>query len=782
VPATTRPKEKIVAFIPPVPRSIAVPPETPKIVGQPSVIARPPATRRAAEHEDLSDVQIGEAIRKAVDYLLAQFSPSTGLLRKLDPNTYDLSMGEDALCVYALLQASQSIDDSRLNPKSTRMKEMVSAMKQLPLQQFSRETYARALRASALAVYDAPEDRQTLAADTLALARGARAGAYSYRVSSNRGSGRFGGWDNSNSQYGLLGVWSGAEVGREVPSTYWQAVSKHWEATQSADGEWSYHGPDRVGTHSMTCAGLASLFVAHDYLEPARFTGSVGREPFVPAIVRGLKWLETDDNSITLDHEGYDLYGVERVGLASGFKYLGTHDWYRELAAKTIKNQSADGSFNEQFRAYGPLVETAYSLLFLARGRHPILMNKLRFDGHWANRPRDVANLARFAAHQLERPLNWQVVPISRQVVPTSRDWADWMDSPILYLASHEAPKLSDDDCDRIRQFVDNGGLLFTQADGNASEFNSFAVELAKRLFPAYPMTDLPANHPMYSMQFRLAPVPGLKAVSNGSRLLMLHSTLDLSKYWELRDFKSKAEMFQWGTNLFLYAAGKRDLRNRLDSTYIPPPTAPPITTFRIARLRYDGNWNPEPAAWVRFGRWFTGETGYGLEVSDVAITDLKPATAPVAVLTGTSRHDLTDAEAAAIKSFVESGGVIFVDMCGGSGDFYAGLESSLYLKAFADAPLRTVAGSHPLLSGDQSGMDDLSRPRLRIFAIESLGADGGAPQELSAGRGHIVTTRLDVTTGLLGTQTWGIRGYDPDYAQRLAKNVILWTLDGQRD
>ena len=78
--------------------------------------------------------------------------------------------------------------------------------------------------------------------------------------------------------------------------------------------------------------------------------------------------------------------------------------------------------------------------------------------------------------------------------------------------------------------------------------------------------------------------------------------------------------------------------------------------------------------------------------------------------------------------------------------------------------------------------MEDLSRPRLRAYAVESVGAEGGLPEEIAVGRGHLLATRLDITTGLLGTQTWGIRGYDPDYSQRLVKNVILWTLDGQRD
>jgi len=163
---------------------------------------------------------------------------------------------------------------------------------------------------------------------------------------------------------------------------------------------------------------------------------------------------------------------MERAGLACGFKMFGRHDWYRELAEQTLKEQGKDGSWS----SYNPDVDTAFAILFLARGRHPLMMNKLHFVGAWANRPRDVAHLAKFTGKETERPLNWQVVQLSGE-------WGDWMDSPILYLASHEAPIMDESDFAKLRSFVMAGGLLFTQADGGNKEFNQFAELLAMKLF-----------------------------------------------------------------------------------------------------------------------------------------------------------------------------------------------------------------------------------------------------------------------------------------------------------
>jgi hypothetical protein len=671
------------------------------------------------------------------------------------------------------MQAQEATNDPRLNPHDANMIAMIEAMKRINLNNYHWETYARGIRATALALYNRPEDRDILKEDATALVKGSHAGGYTYQLAKTglvrddgAGAGR---WDNSNSQYGLLGVWSAAEVGFEVPDAYWNLVQKHWMQDQLANGEWGYSGKKEEGRHSMTCAGLASMFVTHDYLDVPKFGIDVGRDPFTPAISKGLNWLESGNNAVTLNSGAYDLYGLERVGLASGFKFFGRHEWYRELATKVVANGGFGGKGGEA-------VDTAYNLLFLARGRHPILMNKVRFDGFWANRPRDVANLARFAGYQLERPLNWQVVPINRE-------WTDWMDSPILYLSSHKTIKLSDAEYGKIRSYVENGGLLFMQADGGALEFNRFAHEAAHKLFPAYEMTLLPPSHPLRTVMFKTKPTGNLYMVSNGSRILMLYSSEDLSKSWQLRDNKNKPFPFEIGTNLFIYAAGKRDLRNHITSTYIPAVAATPSATFTIARLKYAGNWDPEPAAWQRFSRWFQLNTGYALNVTQVPINELTPETGPVADLTGTARYDLTDSESAAIKKYVESGGVLLVDLCGGRGTFDKGLQTSLFFKVFASTPSRVMSSSHPILSGvGGNGMDDLAKPILRQYAIDQLGTHAGFPEEIAAGKGHVIFTSLDITSGLLGTNTWGITGYEPAYAESLTKNVILWTLDGQHE
>lgn len=784
----------------PAPHEVSVAPEkTPDTTTQP--VAPPaeppiasnsgrPALRPVPDNaEGPTDKQIGDAIQEGINWMVANFDPAKHELKLQLGDRNPMHGGMDALCVYAMMQSNEAISDPRLNIRGDFMKGCLEAMKQFPNEEhFS--TYARGIRATALALYNRKEDHDALKADVKWLIEASEEGAYTYTKIRPGGPMRPGGpngsaapvrpgprgpsqSDNSNSQYGLLGVWSGAESEVEVPLAYWQAVEKHWIGCQAKNGQWAY-GPGRPdsGTISMSAAGVASLFVTHDWLDAPKFGASVGRDPFSPALKKGLEWFEQGNNSININGGwwGYTIYGVERVGLASGFKFFGQHDWYRELATQILRAQGADGSWDN-----GNPVDTAYCLLFLSRGRHPILMNKLRFDGFWANRPRDLANLARYTSHQLERTVNWQVVPLSHP-------WTDWNDSPIIYLASHVPVRISDSEIENLRAFVMAGGMLFTQADGDSLEFNRFAVDLAHRVFPGYEMTDLPANHPIYSVVYKISPRPALKMVSNGARLLMVHSPIDLAKAWQLREQKLHKTPFELGVNMFIYAAGKRDLRNRLESTYVAEVTAPPLQTIHVARVKYTCNWDPEPYAWTRFARVFGHKTGYAAAATPVPMRELNVEQTPVAHLTGTARYDPTSVEVAAVRKYVESGGVLIVDLCGGTGPFDESVRTHLFAQAFPEALPRVMGANHPLLVAGPPGMLDISHPRLRPYTVELLGNGGGYPSIFAAGKGHVIFTSFDLTCGLLGTNTWGILGYEPAYSEAFMRNLIFWTIDGQKE
>jgi hypothetical protein len=579
-------------------------------------------------------------------------------------------------------------------------------------------------------------------------------------------------------------------------------VERHWLTYQLRTGEWCYRVDRPVGYVAMTCAGVASLMTTRDYLE-APYVGKVGRErtPTDDALGAAFAWLGQGDNAVTVDgprkvYVGYTLFGLERVGLASGYKYIGTHDWYPELARKVVLSQSANGSWGKSEEPTSDtLIDTAYSILFLARGRHPVMMNKLQLDpagksdhGEWNNRPRDLANLARFASRELERPVQWQVVPLSR-------DASDWSDAPILYLASHAALKLSDAEVEKIRAFVEAGGMLFTQADDGAAAFNTYVDRLAERLYPDRSLKDLPRDHEIYTLQYQIpvAQRPRLRGMSDAAgRLVWIHSPSDIALSWQQRAVKTKLGDFEMGVNLFAYAVGKSDLRNRLEPRAIAAPDLKsPAAMLTVARLKHAGMWNPAPPALERFGHWFGRETSLGLkrvESEAAQVGSIGHGDRTIAHLYLPVGSTLSEAESSALRTFVTDGGTLVVESPGATS---AGavrprtavrgeLLGSGLAKVFANDNFEAVTEDHPLVGASLPGMEKLWPLKVRPYAIKAMGDQICPIRIAKVGKGVVIHLPLDVTTGLLGCAEWGVNGYEPATAQSLMKNILLWSADGR--
>ena len=129
--------------------------------------------------------------------------------------------------------------------------------------------------------------------------------------------------------------------GIEVPNTYWESVENHWAETQT-NGPVGLPRPGRKSTR-VDDAGRARLAVRLPRLSGRPDTGTVvGREPVQPRWQRGSTGWSGDHRMDVQTGQWTRLHavGLRALGLASGFKYFGTHDWYRELAASLTAKQS----------------------------------------------------------------------------------------------------------------------------------------------------------------------------------------------------------------------------------------------------------------------------------------------------------------------------------------------------------------------------------------------------------------------------------------------------------
>jgi len=153
----------------------------------------------------------------------------------------------------------------------------------------------------------------------------------------------------------------------------------------------------------------------------------------------------------------------------------------------------------------------------------------------------------------------------------------------------------------------------------------------------------------------------------------------------------------------------------------------------------------------------------------------------PLATLTGTARQDFTADDAKQVRGYVQRGGVLLVDMCGGMGAFDRSAEAVLAV-AFPGQTPQPLPLGHPMLKKGNPGTEDMTHPLVRTETIKRYGKGAGVLRTIASGKGHVIYTPLDITSGLLGVRTIGILGYEPGYAEALMKNIIFWTLDGQSD
>lgn len=742
--------------------------------------------------------EVRTAIRQGCEYLLKDQSP-----RGSWDEFAQYPGAVTALCTLALV-------NSGVEPSHAKIQKSLAYLRNLELD----KTYAVALQTMALCAAEPRRDlpliqRNVEWLEKAQIVKGDRAGCWSYP----QGPG-----DNSNAQFAVLALYEAERVGAKVDPQTWELAANYFKACQNPDGSWSYTGSGN-GLGSMTCAGIGALVMCSEKVAApaARFDeGSVRCcMPQVEddSLDRAIGWLARNF-SVTRNPGStspsqwhyYYLYGLERVGRLTARRFIGDHDWYREGAEYLISQQDR---FNHRWMGGGhaedqPHIATSLALLFLSKGRRPVLLAKVKHgpDVDWNNHPNDAAHLTSHAEKLWGLDMTWQIVD------PHAATADDLLQAPVLFVSGSRAPELEGTET-KVRDYIDRGGFLFAEAccvDG--SRFETGLRAFMERVFPEpeYRLRRAGPEHPLWRVDQLVRPdspyVGRLWTVEYGCRTCVVFSEVDLSCYWELHSVGRKGKFpeavqlriedaMAIGANVLAYATNREPQGKEAG---FDTPIASDVGnlagrgTLRIARLLHGGGCNDAPGALGNLLRAATqGDLKLRVDTTDFPLSGSDPALRRfhLAFMHGRHNFRFTPAEREALRGYLEDGGTLFADAICASKEFATAFRRELAL-VVPDAPLERIAIDHPLFS-DAAGGFDIRRVKRREPT-----AAGGAEQPLRAqvrevepelegiamgDRLAVIFSPYDVSCALEQHEALQCRGYSRQDAARIGLNVVMYSL-----
>jgi hypothetical protein len=476
---------------------------------------------------------------------------------------HDARTGMTSLVTLALLSAGEKVD-------SPAIQKALAHLRRFGPDEL-RSTYAVSLQTMAFAVADPETDERCIAANVIWLEKAQIQpgdpfpwhGSWSYGLDAKRH--RPG--DASNTQYALLALRAASDTGIPVQPVVWARALDFWKQGQKPDGSWAYTPDTRASSASMTCAGISSLMNlgwGKELLEGESIR-DCGKNLVMRNVQAGMGWLAShfrvDENfGSGRQWRFYYLYGLERAIHLAGVRFLGNRDCFRLAAESLIGEQDKrSGAWRGVFQEEERALATSFALLFLSKGRAPVLISKLRHgpSSDWHDDPNDVSNIVAIVSRDWNKDLNWQIV--DPDVGPANA----LQQAPILFLNGHYAPELTVGAKRKLREFVEQGGFVLVDACCGSPEFDEGFKALMKEIFPEQGQTLQPLSeeHPIWTAKHKLHPdAYPLLGIRRGTKTVVVYSPKDLSCYWNLarQNLANPAVLraIKLGQNVIEYATG----------------------------------------------------------------------------------------------------------------------------------------------------------------------------------------------------------------------------------
>lgn len=772
-----------------------------------------------AQQTEPTPQAVREAIQKGIEFLKRSQDNQKGHWERFNAAPIqlgDYSGGVTALATLALLE-------SGVDPKEPFMKKALDYLEQLP----PRKTYVASLQAIALVQADSvrygPKVREII--DWLvSVADGSQNGtmlAWGYPMGGvNRP-------DHSNTQYAVLALREAHAAGINVKPEVWAKVKKMYLASQNASGGWGYtiegDGGERL---TMTSAGVCGLLICDMSMPIIKGPPDANGEypncgqrdaDLEKAIERGLRQI---GNKFNIDigrnvFEGtsfpyYNIYGIERAGRFSGMRFFSRGglliDWYR-MGVKTLLGiQNQAGKWESRLNIDGdPVLATSFSLLFLAKGKTPILIQKMThgptprgYAGNWNIHHNDIRHLTEFCSKQVFKkndrpvPLTWQIFDAARQARAgeVSQDviLQDLLQAPICYINGSEAPKFSEGEKVMLKRYVEQGGFIMAEACCGKPEFDEGFRQLCKDLFPDRELTPLAAGHPIWNAAFPVPPGSfDLMGIDLGCKTCLAYAPKGISSHWEANLYREHPKTklaFEVGANIVAYATGLEPPEDKLSKKTLVKKDESAIQRnyLEVAQVNYGSKtWQPAPNA-MRALMSQANKQGLDviLQTKPVTLSDADLFNSKFLYMHGRGEFSWDIEQTKRLRGHLENGGTLLCDACCGDKVFDKRFRDSV--KHMFGRELEAIPISDPLYSKRVSGKE-IQRVNCRTEAgkpyapmeplLEGIRLDPKDPTSPWV----LVYSKYDLGCALDRHASADCVGYQHESALELAMQVLLYAM-----
>lgn len=637
--------------------------------------------------------------------------------------------------------------------------------------------------------------------------------------------------DNSISQVALLALHEAQNAGAIVKPETWALAKKYWELQQNLRGRGAGGFGYETGASgelrgSMTCAGISSLIIAtenamtiEDILQNGRIQccGKVDQDDNY-RVEQAIKWVtrnfsvskhpvEYNGRLRASKNELYYLYSLERAGRLAGRRFFGEHDWYREGAEHLLNSRGGkdywsffhDGRRSD-IRVTQNTIGTAFGLLFLSKGLRPVVIGKYQHgeDSDWDIHRKGVHFLTRETEKAWNRKLNWQAIDGRRASVN------DLLEAPVLFISGRSSFKLTEEQKENLREYVNQGGFIFAEAcqgDGcDPGQFDRDFTETMEEIFnsefqliePGHPVWN--ANRKVYPNEER--PVKGLQACCRTS---VIYCPANLSCFWQLNQVRFIKKLTgvnqtnvqfatDLGINVLTYATN-RELKDRLNRPKVASSETDDVSPdqIEVGKVLHAGGADDAAVALQNLMQTARREASipFSRKKTLVSLGDKKIYQYPILFMHGRNAFEFSNTERQTLKKMIEEDGFfLFVDSICASPAFADSFRKEMKL-IFPNNELAPIDKSHEIF--DEEFGSDISTVVLRTPIKDPKPGEQKyrETRTLPVLEGIMIDKSIavvfspnDLSCALENAKSVECKGYKTEDASRIGINILRYALN----